>query len=256
MAAKRSGISVAAWCIAAISALVAATIIGALALMIWRATGAEGADPSGRTQPIEVEGGMAAIPGVDWDHWRSINADIIGWIRVDGTSIDFPIVKAPDEEPDYYLKHDIYGGYNPMGAIYLDCDSEGLLSGGNAVIYGHHYGDLMFAEMALYSDRSWASDHRTIWLLTPEGDVRSLEVQAADVVHGTDPIKRTAFSGAADLMDYWRERFSSSDMKLVTEAAETNQLYMFVTCSYNFWNNERTVIYAVDPDAQAALTLS
>lgn len=208
-------------------------------------------DPEGVAESVEYalpDGTTVETEGVDWAYWLSVNPDIVGWLRIPGTTIDYPIIHAPEWDPDYYLSHDVYGGYNPMGAIYLDCGSEGLLTGGNAVIFGHHWsGDRMFSAVAGYSDEDWAREHDVVLLLTPDGATHVLRVQCADVVPGSDPVKRTNFDGEADLMAYWRERFDASCTRLAGTAAETDQLFTLVTCSYNFWpSNERTIVFAVE----------
>ena len=60
------------------------------------------------------------FPAVDWDYWQDINPDVIGWVTIPGTTVDSPILQAHGDAPGYYLKHDVYGNYNPAGAIYLD----------------------------------------------------------------------------------------------------------------------------------------
>ena len=103
------------------------------------------ADPASSETAAETTGDDDSFPVVDWDYWQGVNSDVIGWITVPGTTIDSPIVQAPKDDPDYYLKHDVYGNYNPHGAIYLDADCEDGLLARNAVIMGHHYGDDMEA---------------------------------------------------------------------------------------------------------------
>lgn len=228
----------------------------ALVALLWRfgeRASVTDPNPEGVAEAIEYElpdGTTGETEGVDWDYWLSVNPDIVGWLRIPGTAIDYPIIHAPEWDPDYYLSHDVYGDYNPMGAIYLDCGSEGLFGGGNSVIFGHHWsapGNLMFEAVANYSDEGWAREHDTILVLNPDGETHVLSVQCADVVPGTEPVKRTTFSDHTDLMAYWQERFDASDMRLADAAAETDQLFMLVTCSYNFWpNNERTVVFAVE----------
>lgn len=237
-----------------IAGALALALLAFLAALWWFAFRATSTDPNpnGAADAVEVvlsDGTAVETEGIDWDYWLSVNPEIVGWIRVPGTGIDYPIVHAPDWDPDYYLHHDVYNDYNPMGAIYLDCECDGLFSGGNSVIFGHHYSDTMFAPMSNYSDAAWAREHRTILMFTPDGETHVLDVQSADVIRGTEPVKRTTFSDRGDLMAYWQERFGACDMKLADEAQETSQLFMFVTCSYNFWpDNERTTTFAIEDD--------
>ena len=237
--------------IALIAAAVLAIAVALAFVGLWyfwdRAQNTE-RDPNGVAEALAYED--TELTGIDWDYWLSVNPDIVGWIYIPDTDIDYPIVHASEDNPDYYLTHDVYRTYNPMGAIYLDASSEGLFEGGNAVIFGHHWSGstgTMFADMANYSNYSWAAEHSVIYIITPDDTVHAINVQGADIVRGSSAIKRTEFSDQADLMAYWEERFEACDMKLAAEAEETDQLFTFVTCSYNFWvENERTLTYGVE----------
>lgn len=61
---------------------------------------------------------------------------VIGWIKVDGTEIDYPIVKGSDNK--YYLNHNYKNDYNVFGAIFMDYRNEENFSDQNTIIYGHN----------------------------------------------------------------------------------------------------------------------
>lgn len=230
------------------AALIACALIAGMGCLWWFGSRSM---PDARDAPaIDVDLGMGDIlelPDIDWEYWRSVNPDIVGWIHIPGTNVSSPIAHAPKSDSGRYLKHDIYGEWNPMGAIYLDADSEGLLEGGNSVILGHNWASVVFGTMANYSDRDWAAAHRAVAIMTPDDEVHLLRVEASDVMPGWTKAKRTTFEGRSDLDAYWQERFGESEMKLADEATPTDQLFTFVTCSYTKWKaNERTVTYAVE----------
>ncbi len=60
----------------------------------------------------------------------------MGWIRVGGTEIDYPIVKGSDN--DYYLNHNYKDDYNVFGAIFMDYRNKEDFSDQNTIIYGHN----------------------------------------------------------------------------------------------------------------------
>lgn len=186
------------------------------------------------------------FPEVDWGYWQSINPDMIGWITIPDTNIDYPIVQAFESDPDYYLKHDIYRNWNPWGVPFLDaqCKERGLFSSFNAVLYGHNMLDgSMFEHLVSYSNKEWAETHKDIYLQTPSTK-KIYRVYAADIVHGTDPIKRCNFDDVADYKS-WRDlRFEDADMKLTTDATHASRTMTLCTCSHNYWRNERTIVYA------------
>lgn len=129
----------AAFAAAAVFLAVAAILFGVLLHFYQDASPSP--SPNGTPQETATEsagGQKSEFPTVDWDYWKSVNGDVIGWITVPGTDINHPILQAHASDPDYYLHHDIYRNYNPLGALYLDaeCEKEGFQSP-NAVILGH-----------------------------------------------------------------------------------------------------------------------
>ena len=55
-------------------------------------------------------------PTVDWEFWLSVNPDIVAWVSVPGTDIDYPVVQASADDPTFYLDHDVYRGWKPTDA--------------------------------------------------------------------------------------------------------------------------------------------
>ena len=64
------------------------------------------------------------------------NTDMVGWLSIAGTNINFPVMQTPNN-PNYYLKHNFEKEYSDLGTPYVqeNCD---LLTSDNLVIYGHH----------------------------------------------------------------------------------------------------------------------
>lgn len=95
------------------------------------------------------------------------NADCIGWIRVPGTDIDYPLMWTPSD-PEHYLHLDFYGNYSDYGVPFLDhrCD----LDSGNIILYGHNMFDgTMFTDLIWYKEKEYADAHKQIILETSDG---------------------------------------------------------------------------------------
>lgn len=102
------------------------------------------------------------------------NPDIIGWLQIDDTKIDYPVMQKKGNE-DYYLSHDFYGKKNSNGTLILDEDCEagvgiadnsykmGLKPSTNLIIHGHTMktGD-MFGKLHLYDDEEYGKAHSVI----------------------------------------------------------------------------------------------
>lgn len=89
------------------------------------------------------------------------NNDLIGWISIPGTRIDYPVMQTKDN-PDYYLKHSFQKAYSNYGVPYAaeSCDAD---ISDNMVLYGHHMNDgSMFSDLCKYEDEAFYREHKTI----------------------------------------------------------------------------------------------
>lgn len=108
----------------------------------------------------------SAWPQVDFEQLSQINPDIVGWIYIEGTDINYPVVQGPDN--DYYLRRLFDGTYNRSGCIFLDAGCAFDFSGRHSVIYGHHMmNDSMFSGLMEYKDQNYYDEHSVALLATP-----------------------------------------------------------------------------------------
>ena len=194
------------------------------------------------------------FPDIDWNYWLSVNSDIIGWITIEGTTVNNPIVQAHANKPNYYLKHDVYGNYSPYGSIYLDAECEKYgLSSKNAVIMGHHFGYnnpseyhyevAPFTVLVKYHDASFAEEHKTVLIQTPNSKM-IYEARFTQIVNGAAASKRTSFESEEDYREWYMEARNDAVM-LLDGDTEPNQTISLVSCSYYIWvSNERTIVTA------------
>lgn len=92
-------------------------------------------------EEIRDENGML----IEYGEVYAQNPDLVGWIRIDGTKLDNPVVQTPDD-PNYYLDHDFYGNSSAWGAIYAREECDINLPSDNITLYGHNMRDgSMFA---------------------------------------------------------------------------------------------------------------
>ncbi len=105
---------------------------------------------------------------------HGINADTAGWISIDGTVIDYPVMQTPSDE-QYYLNRDFEGKYSAYGCIIADTDSEigtGTLANNyedgskpatNIILHGHNMKNgTMFGSLDKYRDQSYEKSHSKI----------------------------------------------------------------------------------------------
>ena len=103
------------------------------------------------------------------------NSDMIGWLSIEGTQINYPVMQCGDDE--YYLHHDFYGEESKYGCLYVRGRAD-VDTGTNFVIYGHNMKDgSMFGELDLYWQESFYLEHPTI-LFDTLYEKRSYEIIA------------------------------------------------------------------------------
>lgn len=91
----------------------------------------------------------------------SQNKSLIGWIKIDDTNIDYPVMQTVNNE--YYLDHNYNQQYDKNGSIFLDKDCDITDPGTNMIIYGHHMkSGKMFGNLHLYSNKSYYDAHPII----------------------------------------------------------------------------------------------
>lgn len=90
------------------------------------------------------------------------NEDMVGWIKIEDTNINYPVVQSI-EEPNFYLKHKFDKSYSNYGCPYVQENCDVQKPSDNLVIYGHHMNDgSMFNGLMKFEDKSFWENHRTI----------------------------------------------------------------------------------------------
>jgi len=105
---------------------------------------------------------------VNFDELLKKNPDTVGWIKVNGTKVNYPVVQAEDN--DYYLSHAFNKSNNKGGWIYADYRVNFKEFGKNTIIYGHNMNNkTMFGSIPsmLYNNYLNNSDNHYIKISTP-----------------------------------------------------------------------------------------
>lgn len=122
---------------------------------------AEAAEETMATVPL------AEIP-IDFSYLKEQNEDIIGWITVDGTIIDYPIL-YDSSNMLYYLKHNYAGTATDYGSIFVLSENANDFTDFNTLVYGHNMLDgQMFAQLHKFRNSSFFDEHGQILIYTPD----------------------------------------------------------------------------------------
>ena len=179
--------------------------------------------------------------------------DIVGWITVPGTIIDYPVVQGEDN--NYYLTHDYKGDENRNGAIYLDYRVNfeyGNISR-NVVIHGHHMkSGIMFANLIKYDDPEFYKENHIVRFdtLYDESQWVIFAVMKIDAYGGEDGMPtfnfmKTEFDSDEAFAEYIADIRAHSvfDTYDIVSVTENDPIITMSTCSYEY-DDFRTVLVA------------
>ena len=200
-----------------------------------------GAVPDG-TEAVSTE------PWVDpLAELKAFNPDTVGWITIEGTTVDYPIVQAADNQS--YLKTGFDRLYSYVGCPFLDASCDGF-RGFNAIVYAHHIlgKQEMFADVAQYKDSDFLLQHPTGTLLTADG-IHSVEFFAYLTVSSTADVYHTVFASKEEQDAYLETLFASArytrGQSLESlQQSQTLHLLLLSTCTYEY-QNARGVLVGV-----------
>lgn len=111
-----------------------------------------------------------------YDPLYNANKDFFGWLKIEDTKIDYPVMYTPQDN-EYYLHRDFYGDYSESGCLFIDgsCPEKGNYY----LIYGHHMiNGSMFGELPNYQNYDFYKEHKIVFFDT-RYETRDYEVVAA-----------------------------------------------------------------------------
>lgn len=121
---------------------------------------------------------------VDFVSLKQMNSEIVAWLRIPDTKIDFPVMHARDNK--FYLSHDYEKQFAITGGIFLDYRNSGDFSDSFSIIYGHRMSSgRMFSDVGKFKDKKFFDEHPKALLFTPEKNY-ALNVVAFASVAGDD----------------------------------------------------------------------
>lgn len=174
----------------------------------------------------------AHFPEVDFDALAEINADVIGWICIEDTKINYPIVQTVND--DYYLKHLFDHTPNNSGAIFMDARNQKDFSDANSFVFGHNIKNgTMFAPLFNFKKQEFYEEHPTWLLMTPEQNY-VVEIFAGSLVGNKDNIWDTNFEDWHARQDWLDLMMEKSILTTDVQVRTSDRVVVLSTCSYEF----------------------
>ena len=179
------------------------------------------------------------IPFVNFDELNVRFPGIIGWIRLEGTPIDYPIMQWTDNL--FFLSHLPDGTSHRSGSIFMDFRNEADFSDRNTIVYGHESrtGD-MFGTLKYFREQDFYDTNKVIYIYTPERDYQ-LIIFAVHLMDSAVEQPRITFADDEQFADYLSTVKSRSIISSNVEAEADDRIVTLATCAYDF-NNARLVV--------------
>ncbi len=134
-------------------------ILAAVLTTVFVFASKTGSDPPSQAVPQSV-GESTTVPQ-KYSEYYDKNNDFVGWIKIDDTSIDYPVVQCEDN--DYYLTHNFDNEAEARGTIFMAYDCDKNLKSKNTVIHGHNWLDsTVFSELEEYADFEYYKAHPVV----------------------------------------------------------------------------------------------
>lgn len=206
----------------------------------------ESSEPTSVTEEPEEETGetvqeeTSLIPEIDFVSLKAINEDVVGWLYLPDTVINYPVVQGEDN--NYYLKRLVDGSYNANGSLFIDHQNEMDFSDDNTLIYGHHMDSgKMFATLVKYKDQEFYDEHPVAYFLTEE---KSYKIEIfSGYVTTSDSESYLLTAGSREQAIAWmKEMFHNSDFFADVTIRPEDHIVTFSTCDYEF-HDARYVVH-------------
>ncbi len=163
---------------------------------------------------------------IDWEELKAINEDIVAWIHIPDTNINYPVLHG--ETNDTYIYHDLNKNYSIGGSIFIEANNSGDFSDDNTILYGHNMkNDSMFGDLVSFlEDDGYEIDHPYIHIYLPDGTVSVYQVAVSHLIDGTSPLYTTTITNRSDYLSMLNSG------NVISNAPQINEepLIMLSTC--------------------------
>lgn len=205
------------------------------AAQAFDALAAQVGQDAGSAAAAENEGAGSTENFDKYDALYEQNPDLFGWICIEGTKIDYPVMYTP-EDPEYYLHRAFDKTYSSSGVPFMDaqCNEDS----GNYILYGHDMKNgSMFAGLLDYAKEDFWREHPTIRfdLVDEPGEYEVLAALYTDVSEMVNAFSYQDYAviGDKESFDKYVGNVRRNELYSTGVSAEYgDQLITLITCSY------------------------
>ena len=177
---------------------------------------------------------------VDFNVLKRTNPDVVGWVKVNGTNINYPFVQANDNK--YYLTHSFNKSYNAAGWVFLDYRNNNT-NNKNTIIYAHGRTDkTMFGTLRKVLNNGWLNNTDNFVIkISTETENSLWQIFSVYHIPTTSDYLKTDFDDDTEYQNFLDMIKNRSSHNFNTNVTATDNILTLSTC-YN--NNEIMVVHA------------
>ena len=192
-------------------------------------------------EPVtDEDANMDTIAKIDLAALREENEDVVGWIYIPGTRINYPVMQGQDNQ--YYLKHTWNNYPNGAGSIFMEHQNSADLTDFNTVIYGHNMADgSMFAALHSYAHSWFAEKNPYVYVKTDAG-VWRYEVFASYNASTEGTTYGLSFNEEQTRQDFLDAALAQSQIRTRVVPEITDRILTLSTCTGMGYDNRRVVL--------------
>lgn len=160
------------------------------------------------------------------------NIDYRGWIKIDNTNINYPILQGQDNEE--YLYKDINNEYIVSGSIFMNYLNNGF-DDQNTVLFGHNMKNgTMFANLKKYKEEDFFYNNNDIEIELSNGEYLKYKVFSVYITDINDNYTKTSFEDKDEYKEFLERIKNKSIYKSDISVNENDKIITLSTCSYEF----------------------
>ena len=192
--------------------------------------------------PVEEEDPhIQTLEELDLEALREVNPDVIGWILIPDTVINYPLMQGEDNE--YYLKRTWDEKKNAVGSIFLEYLSSPDLTDFNTIVYGHNMNDgSMFASLRKYRKQEYWQAHPYVYIRSDAGVYR-YEIFSSYLAKVDSNTYGLAFPSDESKAAFLNNAILDSVIRTDVEPEPTDRVLTLSTCSGSGYST-RWVVHA------------